>query len=717
MRVHRKTLWIWWLSYMAVALICIVAMVALYGRTINSLQSSLESNSRERAQSFAQRVDTVFTEIQSAANSIQLSSHMTALSPTRAGLKTPETVDHIRCLQQEMLTQISEKEHVESIFIWFPQSNMLLTDRANWRDEHCAFGIDHFDVTMEDLTALSDQLDTSTTAQLPNGDLLYLRKLNSRDGFRLIGIRSSSAGMLPKNSGYLQSDILLLQLDQGHLIWHNEADQWPDLASQVFSSDSSVLTLYTDHENPLAGMRGIYTKAGYEVAFVTPQSELYAPLTALRTVFIVLCAALLLLGAVMAFVFVRHQYRPIRRVADLVLSRTQETVDADVFTAIETHVNTYIKELEQKDKLLQAAEQRDQQHVLYHLITGWSVEFSSEFMQSRNISLADSHHALVCTLRPNASISQQESTVSIQAALGALQQHLYDFGLLHTLKFPQETMFLLDADLVSASDLFDTLKELAAAMEASLSLAMHIGISRPQPGIPGLQVAAREAEAALFSAIKAKQYVQWFDQNAGVDRLFFSRLSAIYDLTQNGNYQGALDLAETLSEQSGFGTLQAIALAINSAAMTVRLETPEQEEALRRIIELPSQLTRPEELREYAGRVFGQLAVSTTPEHSKQEDQVLYFLHQNFSDPQLSVSEIARRLSVSQSTLSRITMRIANLTPLDYIQRLRMEKAKELLKQGMSVSQAAEEVGCTNAAALRRIFKKFENTTPADYMN
>ena len=149
MRVHRKTLWIWWLSYMAVALICIVAMVALYGRTINSLQSSLESNSRERAQSFAQRVDTVFTEIQSAANSIQLSSHMTALSPTRAGLKTPETVDHIRCLQQEMLTQISEKEHVESMFIWFPQSNMLLTDRANWRDEHCAFGIDHFDVTME----------------------------------------------------------------------------------------------------------------------------------------------------------------------------------------------------------------------------------------------------------------------------------------------------------------------------------------------------------------------------------------------------------------------------------------------------------------------------------------------------------------------------------------------------------------------------------------
>ena len=44
-----------------------------------------------------------------------------------------------------------------------------------------------------------------------------------------------------------------------------------------------------------------------------------------------------------------------------------------------------------------------------------------------------------------------------------------------------------------------------------------------------------------------------------------------------------------------------------------------------------------------------------------------------------------------------------------------MDRAKELLQSGMTVAAAAEQVGCTNAAALRRIFKKFENATPAAF--
>lgn len=717
-RFHRKTIWIWWLSYMAVVLTCLCAMLALYSRTANTVQQSLQSTSRERAQSFAQLADRAMDEMQSAANSVQLDSHMAALSPSQAGQKTPETIEHIRCLQQTMLTQISERDTLLAAFVWFPQADMLLSTIANWRGELCARGMEDFGLSPDELSGWAGTEETEHWLPTSSGGLLYLRRINSRDGYRVIGILADTARILPEDIGFLETDLLLLQLDQGALVWHGDESRWPGLAEQVFAAERDILTLYPDSDAALAGVRGVYTRSGYEIACLTPQAALYGPLAALRWMYAILCAVFLLVGVAMAYLFSRLQYRPVRRVADLVLSRAEGTVEADVFRSIEHRIRDYLQELEQKNALLRTASQREEQHMLMHLITGWGTGLSPRFLQDNQIRLAQSHYAMICNLQTR-HMPQGESSLSIQAALSALQQLLQEHGLLHTLHLPEETLFLLDAERTDALRLTEPLEELATALEDSLHTVVRIGLSRPQPGVSGLPLAAQEAMAALYTAVREDRCLRQFqplDPAASVDRLFFSRLAVIYDLTQSGNYQGALDLAEELSRQPGFGALQSVALAINSAAMTVRLETPEQEAALRELLEPPGRLSRPEELQEYAGRIFGQLAVSRPPEHSAQEEQVLQYFQQNFADPQLSVAEIARQLSLSQSTLSRLTMRLVSLTPLDYIQQLRMERAKELLRQGCSVSEAAEQVGCTNAAALRRIFRKFEDSTPAHYM-
>ena len=572
---------------------------------------------------------------------------------------------------------------------------------------------------MEELAAYAESTGHNRYIQISESQLLYLRRIDYHTGYKLVGIQATIDGILPAGDGFSQSDIFLLQLDEGAMVWHGDESVWPDITQTVFSSAGPILSVYQDSATPLAGIRQIYTSDGYEVAFLMPQGEMYSALSVLHVTCIICCIVLVLLGAVMAFLFVRAQYRPIRRVADLVLSRAHETAQDDVFHAIENQVHTYLRELEQKEDQLRTAKEWDRQHVLQHLITGWGGNYDSDTLRRLDISLAESHYALVCTQQPG-QLSKEAYSVATQATIGAVQQRLANFGLMHTIRFPRETMFLLDSRFADAKALKDLLSTLADTLTITLQSAVNIGISRPQPGAPGLQLAAREAEAALYAAVRQQQPVVLFEElteKNNVDRLFFNRLATIYDLTQSGSYQAALDLCEELSQQPGLGTLQAIALAINSAASAVRLESPEQELALHKLLELPSVLNSPEDLQEYAGRIFGQLAVSTTPSFSEQDAQILDYLQQCYTDPQLSVSEIARQLSVSQSTLSRITMRTVGLTPLDYIQHLRMEQAKELLGSGLSVTEVAQRVGCTNDAALRRIFKKFENSTPAHYMN
>ena len=51
----------------------------------------------------------------------------------------------------------------------------------------------------------------------------------------------------------------------------------------------------------------------------------------------------------------------------------------------------------------------------------------------------------------------------------------------------------------------------------------------------------------------------------------------------------------------------------------------------------------------------------------------------------------------------------------DYIYKVRVEKSKEFLKDGLSVEDAAYKAGFNDGNYFIKIFKKYEGVTPAKY--
>jgi transcriptional regulator GlxA family with amidase domain len=81
-----------------------------------------------------------------------------------------------------------------------------------------------------------------------------------------------------------------------------------------------------------------------------------------------------------------------------------------------------------------------------------------------------------------------------------------------------------------------------------------------------------------------------------------------------------------------------------------------------------------------------------------------------------SASELAAILHVSYRTLHRRFHRVTGLAPLNYLQALRVERAKELLEQTpKGVAQIAGEVGYADLASFRRLFTRSTSDTPAQY--
>lgn len=95
-------------------------------------------------------------------------------------------------------------------------------------------------------------------------------------------------------------------------------------------------------------------------------------------------------------------------------------------------------------------------------------------------------------------------------------------------------------------------------------------------------------------------------------------------------------------------------------------------------------------------------------------EDVRRYLLEHYLDSSLSVAAVAEEFGISISYLSRSFKEAFDVNLLEYIQRLRIEQAKKLLRT-QTVQSVAKEVGFWEAQALTRAFKKYEGLAPADY--
>ena len=83
---------------------------------------------------------------------------------------------------------------------------------------------------------------------------------------------------------------------------------------------------------------------------------------------------------------------------------------------------------------------------------------------------------------------------------------------------------------------------------------------------------------------------------------------------------------------------------------------------------------------------------------------------------QISVADLAEKLGINPSYLTRIFKQKLSKSPKDYILDLKIKRAKELLKTtDVSVTDIARSIGFDDPLYFSRLFKKRTNLTPTEY--
>ena len=95
--------------------------------------------------------------------------------------------------------------------------------------------------------------------------------------------------------------------------------------------------------------------------------------------------------------------------------------------------------------------------------------------------------------------------------------------------------------------------------------------------------------------------------------------------------------------------------------------------------------------------------------------QAQLFIEQNY-DQKLSIDELASRFAISSRNFLRRFKRATANTPLEYIQRVRIEAAKKRLESSAdNVTQVMYDMGYIDSKAFRNKFRKYTGLSPQEY--
>ena len=106
--------------------------------------------------------------------------------------------------------------------------------------------------------------------------------------------------------------------------------------------------------------------------------------------------------------------------------------------------------------------------------------------------------------------------------------------------------------------------------------------------------------------------------------------------------------------------------------------------------------------------------ISKTSE--KLVEPAVKYIHSEYTGDTISIAKLAEMCGISETYFRKIFSNVKGCSPVDYINSLKLSRAKELLKSEMyTVSEVAELSGFHDECYFSRFFKKKTGISPSEY--
>lgn len=95
---------------------------------------------------------------------------------------------------------------------------------------------------------------------------------------------------------------------------------------------------------------------------------------------------------------------------------------------------------------------------------------------------------------------------------------------------------------------------------------------------------------------------------------------------------------------------------------------------------------------------------------------ILSYIGENYKNSELKLYDVAQHVKISQDNVSELIRKHTNLTFRQYLNQVRLEEAKRLVRSTkLQIVEIAYEVGYNNVQHFNRVFKNYTSFTPKEF--
>lgn len=470
------------------------------------------------------------------------------------------------------------------------------------------------------------------------------------------------------------------------------------------------------------------------------------------TTMVIYYALCLIIGFLLVFVFSRNHYTPVQRLTDTLLNsmrRTQpDNIEQNEYAFLELELTHMLQTLRDSDRQIVEMQNLHREKLLHDMIWGRADAYTESRLEELGLQRKSQPYLLVLysvdqidlRVSDNGSGNEGSSLQLIDLVISRVAASFQPMDCttrLFTIEHMIACLVLAENSPLESAKVIDSAEKALSYLHDRLGITATAAISDPHQEWNELPEAYREAQETLESMA-----LQGQEQRAGC----FEELKTIYDRSEQDGFSQQVAFQQTLIafwhaqqyDQMQPCFLNEVNRVFSGAASMPRrqlelfldkyigllwgllAEIPETDIDKNGLEEKLLECRDILALKSCAEEVFAALTQASTfkPDEtpSERDLQIVAYIQEHYTDCDLNINALSDHFHLSPSYLSKIVRRCVDSTALEYIQNMRIAKAKELLTQtDLSLQEIAEAVGYGNKLNIIRAFKRSQGVTPGVY--
>lgn len=485
------------------------------------------------------------------------------------------------------------------------------------------------------------------------------------------------------------------------------------------------------------------TQTDWYYSIITPENSFFKTSQSLSLLYIGSFALSLLLGIFLVWLLLRSNYKPIGSILNII-DRSDSA--GDEFERIK---NSY-KKLASENRTMQStlttqAEQLRERYILSLLKGKKSYLDSIDVNSYFQIDILDKAFVLIAfsvgNLSGEASAVYQDeleynninlfsvdnvfSEIMMKYSFYKVEDGQLLLYLLHLNKAQEELWNSQGFSLITEiCDLF--LQKLSVPLTAAISETIenfnHVSVLYSNV-MDALEYKSIIGESGMIHTTDIKKTDMLMDKNT-------NRIQGLSDTVGEGDFQKAKEIITDVFEEYKINTALPFAVFrilimsyINTMLNSFYESVLDISQYNKLLVSKLEPLTASSEIDtlyydfcEFLEFICGIIAKQSEGTENKLVEKIEKYILQNYPDCNLNISAIAEAMERNPRHISRIFKIQTGEGLLDYINNVRIKKAKEIMEQEeITMEDLAEKVGYTNDRTFRRAFNRAEGTTPRKY--